>query len=152
MRLVIVGCGLIGSKRAAAAAATTDRRGLRSRCRAPRAACATDRRSRAGRLARGNRDDADAVVDRDTHDPLAPIALAAVEAGSHVLVEKPAGRRPAEVAPLLRLPAKRRIVKVGFNHRFHPAHRRRREIVDDGAIGPLLLHPRPLRPWRPYRL
>jgi predicted dehydrogenase len=29
-------------------------------------------------------------------------------------------------------------VKVGFNHRFHPALRKAREIVDSGALGPLM--------------
>ena len=72
------------------------------------------------------------------HDQLAQIALAAVEAGRHVLVEKPAGRRPAEVAPLVAAATKHgRIVKVGFNHRFHPAIARAKALADDGRIGPL---------------
>src|SRR5207237_7906533 len=30
------------------------------------------------------------------------------------------------------------LVKVGFNHRFHPAFRKARTLFDAGAIGPLL--------------
>jgi len=139
MRLTIIGCGLIGSKRAAAAASHEIV-----------AVCDPDpeRRERLARQtsARAIADwreaiavDADAVVIATTHDQLAPIALAAVEAGRHVLVEKPAGRRPAEVAPLMAAAERRnRIVKVGFNHRFHPAIARAKALADEGRIGPLL--------------
>jgi predicted dehydrogenase len=138
MRLTIIGCGLIGSKRAVAAAAHEIV-----------AVCDPDpeRRERLAHQAssRAIADwreavslDTDAVVIATPHDQLAQIALAAVEAGRHVLVEKPAGRRPEEVAPLVAAAAKRgRIVKVGFNHRFHPAIARAKAIADDGGIGPL---------------
>ncbi|MBV8925130.1 MAG: Gfo/Idh/MocA family oxidoreductase, partial [Bradyrhizobium sp.] len=57
----------------------------------------------------------------------------------HVLVEKPAGRRPAEVAPIVAAARQfKRIVKVGFNHRFHPAIARAKALVDEGRIGPLM--------------
>ena len=42
--------------------------------------------------------DLDAVIVATTHDSLAPIAIAALEAGKHVLVEKPAGMTVDEVA------------------------------------------------------
>jgi predicted dehydrogenase len=139
MRFVIIGCGLIGAKRAAAAAGHEIV-----------AVCDPDveRRARLAQQtgARALADwreaiavDADAVLIATPHDRLAPIALAAVEAGRHVLVEKPAGRNPADVAPLLAAAKKnKRIVKVGFNHRFHPAIMRAKKLADDGAIGPLL--------------
>ena len=138
MRFVIIGCGLIGAKRAAAASHEIV------------AACDPDaeRRTRLAQQtgARALADwreaiavGADAVLIATPHDQLAPIALAAVEAGRHVLVEKPAGRHPADVAPLVAAAKKhKRIVKVGFNHRFHPAIMRARKLADEGAIGPLL--------------
>jgi predicted dehydrogenase len=139
MRLTIIGCGLIGSKRAAAASAHEIV-----------AVCDPDaeRRERLARQtsARAIADwreaiaiDTDAVIIATPHDQLAQIALAAVEAGRHVLVEKPAGRRPAEVAPLVAAAkARSRVVKVGFNHRFHPAIARAKALADEGQIGPLL--------------
>ena len=56
-----------------------------------------------------------------------------------MLVEKPAARNAAELAPVGG-PRRRAgtLVKVGFNHRFHPAFLKARELVDAGAIGPLL--------------
>jgi predicted dehydrogenase len=55
------------------------------------------------------------------------------------LIEKPAARTPSELMPVL-LAAQRTgvVVKVGFNHRFHPAMRKARELVDSGDPGPLL--------------
>jgi predicted dehydrogenase len=79
------------------------------------------------------------VVVATTHDHLAEIALAAVEAGCHVLVEKPAGRRTAELAPVIAAAERNKVVvKAGFNHRFHPALLKAREIVDAGALGALM--------------
>jgi predicted dehydrogenase len=139
MKLAIVGCGLIGGKRAAAAAgheivAVAD----------PLA----ERRESLGRQtgAQAFADwreaitvPCDAVIIATSHDQLAAIALAAVEAGRHVLIEKPAGRRAEELRPVAEAAVHRKLVaKVGFNHRFHPAIMRAKQLADDGAIGPLM--------------
>ena len=139
MRLTIIGCGLIGGKRAAAAAGHD----IAAVCD-PNA----ERRARLAQQtgARAVSDwreaitvEAEAVMIATPHDQLAQIALAAVEAGRHVLVEKPAGRRPAEISPIVAAALQRkRIVKVGFNHRFHPAIARAKALADEGSIGPLL--------------
>jgi predicted dehydrogenase len=139
MRLTIIGCGLIGSKRAAAASAheivtvcDPDAERRDKLARQTSAHAIADWREAVTI-------DTDAVIIATPHDQLAPIALAAVEAGRHVLVEKPAGRRPSEVAPLVAAAkARGRIVKVGFNHRFHPAIARAKALADEGQIGPLL--------------
>jgi predicted dehydrogenase len=141
MRLAIVGCGLIGGKRAAAAAAAAheivvvcDRDIARAEQLAQRtgARAVSDWRDAIAA-------DVDAVVVATTHDQLAGISLGAVEAGHHVLVEKPAGRNLAEIQPIAdAAAARKRVVKVGFNHRFHPALLKAREIFDSGALGPLM--------------
>src|SRR5262249_34290748 len=85
------------------------------------------------------RPNVDAVIVATTNNVLAPAALAAVEAGKHVLVEKPAARNAAELRPLLDAAEHQGVVvKVGFNHRFHPAFQKSREIFDSGALGTLL--------------
>jgi predicted dehydrogenase len=139
MRLAIIGCGLIGTKRAAAAQSheiivvcDRDLSKAESLVNRTRARAVDDwREALKARV--------DAVIVATTHDQLAPIALGAVEAGCHVLVEKPAGRHVDEVRPIAEAAAARElVVKVGFNHRFHPALLRARELVDQGALGPLM--------------
>ena len=141
-RVAIVGCGLIGGRRASAlgdesrlvAVADTD---------LPRAERLA--RTAAGCVAASDwrevcaRPDVDLVIVATTNDALASASLAAVSAGKHVLVEKPAGRRASELVPVQ--DAARRsgsIVKVGFNHRFHPAIQRAHAIAASGEIGPLM--------------
>ena len=139
MRLTIIGCGLIGAKRAAAAAghkivAVCDL-DIARRERLARETSA--RRSRTG--ARPSLSTPTLSWSRRRMTGLRRSRLAAVEAGRHVLVEKPAGRRPDEVAPIAAAAKQHgRIVKVGFNHRFHPAIAKAKSLVDEGAIGPLL--------------
>jgi predicted dehydrogenase len=83
--------------------------------------------------------DVDIVVVATQHDSLAEIGLAAVEAGKHALIEKPAGRRAAELLPIKEASERNGTkVKIGYNHRFHPALLRARELVDEGALGPLM--------------
>jgi predicted dehydrogenase len=81
----------------------------------------------------------DAVVVATTHDWLSPISVDALLHGKHVLVEKPAGRNPAEVRAIADAQEKSgKKVCVGFNHRFHPAISEAREICASGACGKLL--------------
>jgi len=139
MRLAIVGCGLIGGKRASAAKAhdivvVCDR----DLTRAEQLAQRTGARALAD-WREALKADVDAVIVATTHDQLASIALGAVEAGRHVLVEKPAGRELAEVQAIATAASRhKRIVKAGFNHRFHPAFIKARQIADSGALGPLM--------------
>ena len=59
--------------------------------------------------------------------------------GKHVLVEKPAARCAAELLPVAAAAKRAGVtVKVGFNHRFHPALRKAREIFASGEFGPLM--------------
>ena len=81
----------------------------------------------------------DAIIIATRHDSLAELALRAMRAGKHVLVEKPAARKAAELAPLLEAETSCGVrVRVGYNHRFHPALAKAREIVHAGELGPLL--------------
>jgi predicted dehydrogenase len=139
--VAIIGCGLIGRKRAAALT------------RARLVACVDVDLERALQLAATVpdaeasdswqpiivRDDVDVVIVATTNDALSPISKAAVEAGKHVLVEKPAGRSVSEVASVRNAAARTgRRVRVGFNHRYHPALRKAHELVDSGVLGPLM--------------
>jgi predicted dehydrogenase len=85
------------------------------------------------------RDDVDLVIVATPHRELAPLAVGALDAGRHVLVEKPgaidvAGARAiAEHAA-----AAGRVACVGFNHRFHPAMATAKRIVDGGEFGAVM--------------
>jgi predicted dehydrogenase len=70
---------------------------------------------------------------------LAPIAYAAARAGKHVLIEKPGARRAQEL-DRVRAAAERSgaRVRIGFNHRYHRAFRKAREIFDSGALGEMM--------------
>jgi predicted dehydrogenase len=139
--VAIVGCGLIGRKRAGALAG------------ARLVACADAIPERAEALARTvpgavayadwrqavAAPEVSVVLVATLHDSLAEIAAAALTAGRHVLVEKPAGRRATEIEPLIPIAAAQGLkVHVGFNHRYHRAFRKARELVDDGALGELM--------------
>jgi predicted dehydrogenase len=141
MRVAIVGCGLIGYKRARALGdarlvAVADPRLDRARQLAaqyPGCDASASWQEAVGR------NDVDAVIVATTNDALAAVTLAAVRRGKHVLVEKPAARNAAELAPVVEATrATGVVVKVGFNHRFHPAFRKARALFDEGALGPLL--------------
>jgi predicted dehydrogenase len=138
--VAIVGCGLIGRKRASALP------GGRV------VVCADLARDRAEALAKAAGAEAvtrwqdavthpgvDVVVVSTTNDALAAVTQEALNAGKHVLVEKPAARNVAELEPLIAAASAKGVrVRVGFNHRYHPALQKAREIVDSGGLGPLM--------------
>src|ERR1700721_157623 len=97
--VAIVGCGLIGHKRAAALSGSrlavccdVDAARARALARAhPGADACADWRAGVSRPA------IDLVIVATTHDMLAPIAAEAARAGKHVLIEKPGARRACEL-------------------------------------------------------
>ncbi|MGH9089809.1 MAG: Gfo/Idh/MocA family oxidoreductase [Acidimicrobiales bacterium] len=139
-RVGVVGCGLIGHKRVEAlgdvdsVVATYD--------------VDTDaaRRLAEASGARGCRSidellgqEPHVVVVAVTHEALAETACAALEAGCHVLVEKPAGIGVEQVERVVRAAeAADRRVKVGFNHRFHPGIARAATEARSGEQGDVL--------------
>jgi predicted dehydrogenase len=86
-----------------------------------------------------SRSDVGAVVIATPNAFLKEIAIAALEAGKHVLIEKPMGRNLTE-AEAMAACARRvgRKFKVGFNHRYHPAIRDAYRLFRDGVIGDLI--------------
>jgi predicted dehydrogenase len=141
MRLAIVGCGLIGQKRArslgdcrlVAVADVAAGRAQQLASQYPGCVAGVDWQSTVARS------DVDAVIVATTNDALAAVTLAAVQHGKHVLVEKPAARFAAELRPVAAAARQAGVVvKVGFNHRFHPAFQKARAIWDSGELGPLL--------------
>lgn len=81
----------------------------------------------------------DAVVITTPHYLHPPMAIAAMEAGVHVLVDKPAGVYTAQVREMNEVAAAHPDVTfaIMFNQRNNPLYQRIKQIVDDGVIGPI---------------
>ena len=141
INVAIIGCGLIGQKRAKALAS------------ARLVACADKQLAASERLAKSiegcrattdyrqaiDQPDVSMVVVATPHNSLAEITSYAIKAGKNILVEKPAARQVDELRPLLRLATEKGVlVRVGFNHRYHRAFRKAQQIIDEGALGPLM--------------
>jgi predicted dehydrogenase len=147
--VAVVGCGLIGERRAATAAGHPATRlvmvvdpvaergetvaaktGATARTPGPAVAVVADWREALGHP------DVAVVVVATPNGYLAEIGVAALEAGRHVLLEKPMGRGVEEARRLAAAASSSgRQLKVGFNHRYHPGLERARALVADGAVG-----------------
>lgn len=83
--------------------------------------------------------DIDIVLVSTTPDKLAEVTLAAAEAGKHVLVEKPAGTSAGQISEIAHKIQELNVkVCVGFNHRFHPAVQMAARLIRAGEIGELM--------------
>ncbi|MDP7360992.1 MAG: Gfo/Idh/MocA family oxidoreductase [Candidatus Latescibacteria bacterium] len=84
--------------------------------------------------------DVDVVIVSTTHDMLAPISAAALQAGKHVLCEKPLGRNATEAKQATVAAAESgKVLHAGYNHRFHPAIRQLQEALAGGSLGEAML-------------
>ncbi len=141
LRFAIIGCGLIGRKRAARLPAgaltwTCDldlTRAAELAKAAPGCRSTTDYREILADRS------VDAVMVSTLNAALAPVSLDAVRAGKHVLVEKPGALNAAELRQIHTAAAKTGAkVRIGYNHRYHPALQKARAIIDSGVLGPLM--------------
>ena len=144
LRVGIVGCGLIGTKRAGALGDDVLVGAFDVRTSAADALVADHGGQRCASLGELLALAPDVVIVATIHSELAKAACAALEAGAHVLVEKPAGIGVPEIdAIATAAAANRRLVKVGFNHRFHPGIARAVNEARSGTFGaPLYLRAR----------
>lgn len=141
MNVVIIGCGLIGQKRAK----------ILGNCRL--VACVDLVLEKAEKLAAQfsgciaktdwrdviSRPDVDIIIIATLHATLAEIGLEAIKSRKHVLIEKPAGRYVSELEPLISAAKETDIiVHVGFNHRYHRAFCKARELIDQNYLGELM--------------
>ena len=142
LSVAIVGAGRIGQIRAGVV--------LRSDLAVVAAIADTDL-ARAENLAHGTpaevysdwrsivaRDDIDALIVSTPTKFHAGITIAALEAGKHVLCEKPLGRNMDEAQRMFDAAcASDRVLKTGFNYR-HMSHvRKAKELLDRQVLGPL---------------
>jgi len=137
----IVGCGLIGQKRAkvlgeARLVACASRKIENAQAlagTAPGAVAFADWRSVV------ELDTVDIVIVATSNDMLAEVAEAAAKNGKHVLVEKPAARNVRELDSVIESVGLSGVqVRVGFNHRYHPALRQAHALFETGVLGEIM--------------
>jgi predicted dehydrogenase len=76
------------------------------------------------------------VIVSTPNDLHAPIAIAAMNNGKHVLCEKPLARTPEEAEAIVIAARSNRVrLKVGLNYRFHPQVGKAFELLAEGRIG-----------------
>ena len=140
MRVVIIGCGLIGQKRANSLGSST------------LVACCDIDQKAAKKFSINNNipyyldiekvfenEDFEIAILSSTHNSLPGLIKKCLENKKHVLVEKPAGRFSHELEDLNNLAKTNNCkVHVGFNHRFHKAFRKANEIILSEELGEML--------------
>ena len=137
----IVGCGLIGKKRAKALApngkliACTDINPLQAQSLSK----VTGARIYPSWRELVSLKEIEVVIVATNHDSLALITKVAAENGKHVLVEKPGAKNISEIDSVISIAKKNKVkIHVGFNHRFHNSLLKARELIDSGEIGDLM--------------
>ncbi len=138
----IIGAGRVGGIRAGVI--------RRSECSLLSAVADTDR-ARAEKVADGTgahvssdwmsvvaRNDVDAVVVCTPTKYHAEVTIVALQAGKHVLCEKPLGRNVDEARRMFDAArASGRLLKTGFNYRYMSHVRKAKELLDAGVLGDL---------------
>jgi predicted dehydrogenase len=138
LRFAIIGCGSAGKKRSAA---------LRSG--AVQVAC-DSMLAQAEEIAKRHNGcratvsdeetiqdpNVDAVIICTPHASLANLTLRALKAGKHVLVEKPGAITSASLREIQAVSGQTGLlVRVGFNHRYHPAFQKAYELAGTEKLG-----------------
>jgi predicted dehydrogenase len=141
LTFAIVGCGLIGHRRMG----TLPPGSLKYACdldeeRAKHLAAATTNCAPTADLEVVLGDSGvDVIIVAAANAALAPITLRAVKAGKHVLVEKPGGISSSQLAEIESAAvASGALVRIGYNHRFHPGFRKAYELVQREELGELM--------------
>lgn len=140
-RVALIGCGLVGQKRlnllppGSITIACDLQLPRAQKLAAQSPGCvATDSVERAV-----SDPNVDAVMIATLNAALAPVALQAVQHGKHVLVEKPAAISVKELDELATAAVRTgALVRVGYNHRYHPAGLKAVEIFRSGVLGPMM--------------
>jgi len=140
-RVALIGCGRVGQKRLeflppGCVTVACDLELARAQQLAAKSPGCLATNSVEKALAASN---VDAVFIATVNASLAPLAIQSAQAGKHVLVEKPGAISLKQLDELEAMAGKRGVlVRVGYNHRFHPACVKALEILRGGALGPMM--------------
>jgi predicted dehydrogenase len=140
-RVAIIGCGLVGEKRIkllspGTVTVTCDLNLERARKLAAMSPGCEATDSVAKAVTAPN---VECVMIATLNAALAPIAKQALAAGKHVLAEKPGAINAREIEELETASKQTgALYRVGYNHRYHPAMLKAREIFESGVLGPMM--------------
>ncbi len=139
MKVAVIGCGLIGHKRAS----VLDGDELVG-CFDIDSSRAQDLASKYNATVCSDAEQlfnlgADVIVVATTHDNLADLSIGSLKSGSHVLVEKPAGISSDQISEIKDVSKEcGKKVKVGFNHRFYPGIEKAITEAKSGTYGKVM--------------
>ena len=141
MKIVIIGCGLIGDKRAKALGSNK-----LVACCDLNVNIAKEFSEKYGNIPYYSdakdllkKVECDIVILSTTHESLPILLKECLEKRKHVLIEKPAGRFAQELYGLNELASANNCkVHIGFNHRYHRAFIKAKQIIDTGVLGELM--------------
>ena len=141
MNVGIIGCGLIGNKRALSISSSDNLISV----------CDTDTNKakslakKTGSIFHQNYKDLiksneiEVIIISTPNYMIKEIALYALQNGKHVLSEKPLGRNHIESLEIEEHAIKNnKIIYTGFNHRFHPSIIKAQKLINNGDIGKII--------------
>ena len=140
-RIALIGCGLVGQKRLnllppGSVTVTCDLDLDRAKKLAANTSGCVATDSVTQTVTSSN---VDVVMIATINASLAPLAIKAAENGKHVLIEKPGAISLRELEALEAAAAKTgALVRVGYNHRYHPACLKALELFRSGVLGPMM--------------
>jgi len=143
MKVGIIGAGLIGNKRADVILKSSkdkvisvfDINKKQSQKLAKKISCKVA--NNYGELI--NNENIDIIIVAVPTNVCVDICKKVINAKKNVLCEKPLGRNYKEAKFLFDLAKKKKVIlKVGFNHRFHPAIKKAHQLAKEGIIGKLM--------------
>ncbi len=141
MQIAVIGAGLIGKKRIEAlpknikVKTVCDVNENLGKCLAE--SCCACHETNYKKVMRNK--EIEAVIIATTNNCLASIGVEAIKNGKHVLLEKPGARNPKEFLKLIEAQKNKPIVvRIGYNHRYHLAIAKAKEIVDSKKYGKIM--------------
>ena len=141
MRAAVIGCGLIGRKRVLALPDYVELVGCFDE--APSAADSFATEFKTSNFESLDEllaiEDLSFVIIATRHDSLHSLAIAALNAGKHVFIEKPGAISYLEFKKVCDVARKNNLkVHVGYNHRHHPSLKKAYELSNNGSIGEIM--------------
>lgn len=141
MKAAVIGCGIIGRKRALALPDFVELVGCFDEAASVAVTFATEFKTSnfetLGELL--DIEELSFVIIATRHDSLHTLAIAALNAGKHVFIEKPGAINYLEFKKVCEVARKNNLkVHIGYNHRHHPGLKKAYELLNSGSIGEVM--------------